>query len=64
MIECIDKFFPEGTKRTFPDGGLLPGRAAGDTTELWPAVSSPDVKVACVTGEGSLPRAVGRAKTA
>lgn len=22
MIECIDKFFPEGTKRTFPDGGL------------------------------------------
>ena len=23
MIECIDKYFPEGTKRTFPDGGLF-----------------------------------------
>ncbi len=56
MIECIDQFFPEGTKRTFPDGGLftwaeLPGPT--DTTELLvEAVTSPDVKVAFVAGEG------------
>jgi 2-aminoadipate transaminase len=56
MIECIDQFFPEGTKRTFPDGGLftwaeLPGPI--DTTELLvEAVTSPDVKVAFVAGEG------------
>ncbi|HOO13114.1 MAG TPA: PLP-dependent aminotransferase family protein, partial [Bacillota bacterium] len=23
MIECIDKYFPKGTKRVFPDGGLF-----------------------------------------
>lgn len=56
MIECIDQYFPEGTKRTFPDGGLftwaeLPGHI--DTTELLvEAVTSPDVKVAFVAGEG------------
>lgn len=56
MIECIDKYFPEGTKRVFPDGGLftwaeLPGGI--NTTELLEeAVNSPDVKVAYVAGEG------------
>lgn len=55
MIESIDKFFPEGTKRTFPDGGLftwaeLPGGI--NTTELLAeAVADPRVKVAYVAGE-------------
>ncbi|WP_312700751.1 PLP-dependent aminotransferase family protein [Sedimentibacter sp.] len=56
MIESIDKYFPEGTKRTFPDGGLftwveLPGGI--NTSELLAeATSNPDVKVAFVAGEG------------
>jgi len=56
MIECIDKFFPEGTRRTIPDGGLftwaeLPGDI--NTTELLiEATSNPQVKVAYVAGEG------------
>jgi 2-aminoadipate transaminase len=56
MIESIDKFFPEGTKRTFPDGGLftwveLPGGI--NTSELLKeATSNPDVKAAFVAGEG------------
>ncbi|SMG14119.1 aminotransferase-like domain-containing protein [Dethiosulfovibrio salsuginis] len=56
MIECIDKFFPEGTKRTFPDGGLftwaeIPG-GINTTDLLVEATSNPDVKVAYVAGEG------------
>jgi 2-aminoadipate transaminase len=56
MIDCIDRFFPEGTKRTFPDGGLftwaeLPGGI--DTTELLvESTGNPAVKVAFVAGEG------------
>ncbi len=56
MIECIDKFFPEGTKRTMPDGGLftwaeLPGGI--NTTELLTeSTTNPEVKVAYVAGEG------------
>ncbi|WP_313342235.1 PLP-dependent aminotransferase family protein [Sedimentibacter sp.] len=56
MIESIDKYFPEGTKRTFPDGGLftwveLP--VGINTSELLTeATSNPDVKVAFVAGEG------------
>lgn len=56
MIESIDKFFPEGTKRTFPDGGLftwveLPGGI--NTTELLKeSALNPDVKVSFVAGEG------------
>lgn len=55
MLESIDRFFPEGTKRTFPDGGLftwaeLPGGI--NTTELLAeAVVNPEVKVAFVAGE-------------
>ena len=56
MIESIDKFFPEGTKRTFPDGGLftwleLPGGI--NTSELLAeSVANPEIKVAFVAGEG------------
>ena len=56
MIESIDKFFPEATKRTFPDGGLftwveLPGGI--NTSELLKeSASNPLVKVAFVAGEG------------
>ncbi len=56
MIESIDRHFPVGTKRTFPDGGLftwaeLPGDV--NTTELLAeATSDPEVKVAFVAGEG------------
>lgn len=56
MIESIDKYFPKGTKRTFPDGGLftwveLPGGI--NTSELLAeATSNPNVKVAFVAGEG------------
>lgn len=56
MIESIDKYFPEGTKRTFPDGGLftwveLPKEL--DATELLvEATTNPQIKVAYVAGEG------------
>lgn len=56
MMECIDKYFPEGTKRTTPDGGLfmwveLPEGI--NTTELLvESTTNSDVKVAYVAGEG------------
>jgi 2-aminoadipate transaminase len=56
MIECIDTFFPKGTKRVFPDGGLftwaeLPGGI--NTTELLAeSLADPGVRVAFVAGEG------------
>ncbi len=56
MIESIDAFFPEGTIRTFPDGGLftwaeLPGGL--DTSKLLTlSLADPDVRVAFVAGEG------------
>lgn len=55
MMECLDKYFPEGTKHTLPDGGLftwvtLPGGL--NTTELLKeATTCPDVKVAYIAGE-------------
>lgn len=55
MMECLDKYFPEGTKHTRPDGGLftwaeLPGGL--NTTELLKeAVSRKDVKVSYIAGE-------------
>jgi len=56
MIECIDKYFPEGTRRTYPDGGLFTWAELPEginTTELLvEAVTNPDVKVAYVAGEG------------
>lgn len=64
MIECIDKYFPKGTKRTFPDGGLftwaeLPGDI--NTTELLAeATANPEVKVAYVAGEGFFTEGGGR----
>lgn len=53
MIECIDRFFPAGTRRTFPDGGLftwveLPGGI--NTTELLERAWS--YQVAFMPGEG------------
>jgi 2-aminoadipate transaminase len=56
MIESIDRYFPEGTKRTFPDGGLftwveLPG-GLNATELLAEATSNPDIKVAYIAGEG------------
>ena len=52
MIESIDKFFPEGTKRTFPDGGLftwveLPGGA--DAAELGKKAMA-EIKVSFLAG--------------
>lgn len=56
MIESIDEFFPEGTKRVFPDGGLFTWVELPEginTTELLAeSVSNPHVKVAFVAGEG------------
>ena len=56
MLASIDRYFPEGTKHSFPDGGLftwveLPGGI--NTTELLTeATSNPEVQVAFVAGEG------------
>lgn len=56
MIEFIDKFFPKGTRRTMPDGGLftwveLP-KSINTTDLLVECVTSSEVKVAFVAGEG------------
>ena len=56
MIDSIDKYFPAGTRRTFPDGGLftwaeLPG-GLNTTDLLLEATSNPEVKVAYIAGEG------------
>ena len=59
MVECLKIYFPEGTKFTYPDGGLftwaqLPGGL--NTTELLPeAISRKDGKVAYVAGEKFFP---------
>ncbi len=59
MMECLAKYFPQGTKFTHPDGGLftwaqLPGGL--DTTALRnEAMTRPDVKVAYVAGEKFFP---------
>jgi 2-aminoadipate transaminase len=56
MIRAIDAYFPAGTRRTFPDGGLftwveLPGGI--NTTELLTeACNNPEVRVSFVAGEG------------
>lgn len=57
MIDCLQTHFPEGTKFTYPDGGLftwaqLPGDV--DTAQLLKeALVRPDVKVNYVAGEKS-----------
>ncbi|MDO9507984.1 MAG: PLP-dependent aminotransferase family protein, partial [Thermovirgaceae bacterium] len=56
MIQCIDAFFPLGTKRNFPDGGLftwaeIPG-GINTTALLSESLANPDVRVAFVAGEG------------
>ena len=55
LIESIDEYFPEGTKRTFPDGGLfawveLPG-GLNASELLKESTSNPEVNVSFVTGE-------------
>jgi len=56
MMEAIERHFPEGTKWTYPDGGLftwveLPGGI--NTTELLEeSMANPEVMVAYVAGEG------------
>lgn len=54
MMECIGKYFPEGTKHTFPEGGLftwveLPGGL--DATKLLPEAIK-EANAYYVTGEG------------
>lgn len=57
MMECLQQYFPKGTKFTYPDGGLftwaqLPGGL--DTAQLLKeSISRPDVKVNYVAGEKS-----------
>jgi len=53
MMECLDKYFPAGTRHTFPDGGLftwveLPGKI--DTQALLPKAL--ERKVAYIAGAG------------
>ena len=55
MMECIEEYFPKGTKWTVPDGGLftwaqLPG-GLNTTVLREEAITRPDVKVAFVAGE-------------
>lgn len=55
MMECLDKYFPKGTKHTLPDGGLftwvtLP-EGLNTTDLLKEATTRPDVKVAYIAGE-------------
>ncbi|HBV68427.1 MAG TPA: PLP-dependent aminotransferase family protein [Clostridiales bacterium] len=56
MIESIDKYFPKGIKRTFPDGGLFTWVELPEglnTSELLEeSTSNPEIKVAFVAGEG------------
>jgi len=56
MVQSIDEFFPEGAKRTFPDGGLFTWAELPDginTTELLRrSIADPEVKVAYIAGEG------------
>ena len=59
MMECIEAYFPKGTKFTRPDGGLftwvqLPGNL--NTTLLHDeALARPDIKVKYVAGEKFFP---------
>lgn len=59
MMECLEKYFPKGTKFTHPDGGLFTWAALPDglnTTQLLhEAVTRPDVKVSYVAGEKFFP---------
>ena len=63
MLECIDSFFPEGTRRTTPQGGLftwveLP--EGYDTTELLKKAG--EYKVAFIAGEAFFTDGGGKGK--
>ncbi|SDY33162.1 aminotransferase-like domain-containing protein [Tindallia californiensis] len=66
MLDAIDRYFPEGTRRTQPDGGLftwaeLPKNI--NTTELLvEATTNPEVKVAYVAGEGFFTEGGGKGR--
>ena len=59
MVECLNKYFPKGTKFAYPDGGLFTWAELPeglDTTALRnEAMTRPDVKVAYVAGEKFFP---------
>ncbi|RQD69987.1 MAG: PLP-dependent aminotransferase family protein [Tindallia sp. MSAO_Bac2] len=64
MLESIDRYFPMGTKRTSPDGGLftwaeLP-QGLNTTKMLTEASTNPEVKVAYVAGEGFFTQGNGK----
>jgi len=59
MMDCLARYFPQGTRFVYPDGGLftwaeLPGRLNA-TALLKEAVSRKDVKVSYVAGEKFFP---------
>ena len=63
MMQCIDEFFPAGTKKNFPDGGLftwveLSGEI--DTTELLEKAG--EYKVAFIAGEKFFVEGNGKGK--
>jgi len=63
MLQCIDRFFPEGTKRTTPQGGLFTWvelTEGYDTTELLKKAA--DYKVAFVAGEAFFTDKGGKGK--
>lgn len=65
MMDCIDQYFPKGTKKVFPDGGLftwveLPGDI--NTTEL--LTEAVQHKVAYVAGEGFFTEGNGKGSNA
>ena len=66
MVSGIDKYFPAGTKHSFPEGGIfiwaeLPG-GLDATALLEEAVHDPEVAVAYIAGEGSFVSRDGQGK--
>jgi len=66
MVECIKKYMPEGTKFSYPDGGLFTWveiPADIDTSELLKkSLADPECMVAFVAGEGFFVQRDGRGK--
>ncbi len=68
MVAAIDEWFPEGTRRVYPHGGLftwveLP-EGINTTALLEEAVGRPEVKVAFVAGEGFFVEGGGKGNNA
>ncbi|MFT8707802.1 MAG: PLP-dependent aminotransferase family protein [Sporolactobacillus sp.] len=65
LIDCIDRYFPEGTKHTFPDGGLFVWVEVPDvidTTDLLPEANRR--LVSYVPGEGFYSEGGGKGRHA